>query len=544
MKLDKDTLIKEHFWVLLFLSLFLVVVSLIFLLTTASSAIAEQEKKFTDQKKNLKSISDGQPKNAEWSKSYETRFVAAEAQEKKIWDHAWREQANLSTWPTNMPKEQLDLLQKHRFYDPIQEVGIRATYADASNYKQQAYDLYRIVAPTQFNAALRWINEWKLNPPTSEDMWLAQEDLWVQRGLLQIIRETNERLAALKETKAVNERQKVFSNSSWILDLTLAEAGGKPSLKYTLVNNSNRRQVLPVTFEVLFGDVPYTLEVSGEPLAPGQSFSQTVSLPVQFANARSLKSAKQLYDWRTVPVKRVDHVELAYNSSRTGQSTLQPPLRYKPPETPASDPNAAGGQGMQVGKGGGAGATDTSVTENGLNRNRYIERSEQVRRMPIAISVVIDQYHIQDFLAAVANSPLRVQTTQWQWQRFRDDIKPPETDQPTTGQPTTAPSAPIPPPAPGPKGVGKAGPPSSEMQLGPGRDEGDAAKRMQAGKPRTPQGLPVSVQPASSAATTAAAEEQEWDLVTLAVYGVASLYEKYPPPDPAATAAAGETKTP
>jgi hypothetical protein len=541
MKLDKETLIKEHFWFLLGLATFLVVLSLIFLLTTASSAIEEQEKKFKSQKSELERIGKSEPKNAEWKKSYETRFEAAEAQEKKIWEQAWLDQASMFTWPQNMPKEHLEVLTKLRFYDPIVDGAIRTNYAHDSNYKQQAIDLYSIVPPTQIKAGLRWVEEWKY--PSSEEMWLAQEDIWVQRGLLQIIRETNDRLATLNEIKSVSNKEKTFGNRAWILDLALVDVGGKPGIKYNLVNNSQRRQVLPVSFTIHFGELPYVLEVHGEPLSPGKSIGESKALPVQFANARELKNVSQLFDWRTVPVKRLDRVEMGHHSSRTAETPLQPPLQYKPGEGAAADPQpAVGAQPNVGGKMPGmspSGGTDASLTDNKLGRNRYIERSEQVRRMPVAMAVVIDQAYMQDFLAAVANSPLRIQTTQWHWQRFHDDIKPPDLDAPPSATPGTPPAPAAPRPAP-PTGKGGGLPVPQLEGARPERDEGESGRRQRFGQPRPGQAFlpgPQTYSPAS----TAAAEEQEWDLISLAVYGIATLYERYPPATAAAPAGSPQT---
>src|SRR5262249_24000315 len=448
-----------------------------------------------------------------------------EAQEKKIWEHAWKDQESLFTWPDGIPQEQLDVLNKLRFYDSIDST-IRTTYADG-RYKSQVNELYAVVQPkvVQLGAGLRWVSQWASLPPTSEDMWLAQEDLWVQHGLLQIIRDTNDLLAALKVEKTVNERQKVFSNANWVLELTLAPVNGKPGIKYKLHNNSKRRQVLPVTFQVEYASVKDLLEVQGEPLAPGKSISGERALEVQFSSARELTSARQQFDWRTVPVKRVDQIVMAQNSSRTAQSPLKPPLRFKAPEAAAGGDEtrpSSSDDAPMPGRPGASGATgrpDVSMTENKLYRNRYIECSEQVRRMPVALAVVIDQAHMQDLLAAVANSPLRIQTTQWHWSRFHGDIKPVDLESSpdgTPGPPVVGGKAPAAPPT-------LSRPPSSE------RDDVDPGKGRPAfmGAPRPGQGF-FPGREVFSSASTAVADEQEWDLVELAIYGIASLYERYP----------------
>ena len=56
------------------------------------------------------------------------------------------------------------------------------------------------------------------------------------------------------------------------------------------------------------------------------------------------------------------------------------------------------------------------------NKDRYIDVTDQVRRMPVALVLVIDQMFIQDALAAYANSTLRFQVTQFHWTRFRGTL--------------------------------------------------------------------------------------------------------------------------
>src|SRR5262249_25084291 len=56
------------------------------------------------------------------------------------------------------------------------------------------------------------------------------------------------------------------------------------------------------------------------------------------------------------------------------------------------------------------------------NRKGYLEVTQQVRRMPVGIVVVVDQSYLQDVLLAFANSPLRFQITQVTWTRFRGTL--------------------------------------------------------------------------------------------------------------------------
>src|SRR5439155_142408 len=56
------------------------------------------------------------------------------------------------------------------------------------------------------------------------------------------------------------------------------------------------------------------------------------------------------------------------------------------------------------------------------NKLRYLEVTDQVRRMPVALSVVLDGAFIQDLLVQFTNSPIRFHVTQAVWQRFRGTV--------------------------------------------------------------------------------------------------------------------------
>ena len=79
------------------------------------------------------------------------------------------------------------------------------------------------------------------------------------------------------------------------------------------------------------------------------------------------------------------------------------------------------------------------MTPNGIDRDRYIDVGSQdrsggdkiyiVRRLPVALVLVLDQEYISDVLTALANSYLRIQTTQVHWQHLpTGTVKPPQPD--------------------------------------------------------------------------------------------------------------------
>jgi hypothetical protein len=166
------------------------------------------------------------------------------------------------------------------------------------------------------------------------------------------------------------------------------------------------------------------------------------------------------------------------------------------PAMPAGPATPAGPGGMS-----GTGATGASgpsaVTDvNQLNRNRYLSVTGQCRHLPLGVVVIVDQAHIHDFLASLADSPLRVQITQVLLQHARgiSPPAPPSTDM--------GPMGPM-----GPLGTGGKGEPRGERPpfrppMGPGGPMGGS------GQPGV-------------------GEAEDPNLVELTVYGIAALFERF-----------------
>src|SRR5262249_24124338 len=144
-----------------------------------------------------------------------------------------------------------------------------------------------------------------------------------------------------------------------------------------------------------------------------------------------LARVEQVFDARTVPLKRIDALVLGFTDSRATSEgntpqTLKlpnPPFSYKEDVDPSAgqpkDPNApapgatpAGAPPVGVrpaviplpGTGTALGPKKTDYGGGSLlavadgNKKRYIEVKEQFRRIPVGIVVIIDQTQIQDML--------------------------------------------------------------------------------------------------------------------------------------------------
>src|SRR5262249_53408471 len=85
---------------------------------------------------------------------------------------------------------------------------------------------------------------------------------------------------------------------------------------------------------------------------------------------------------------------------------------------PAGAPGGPGGE-----RGGAGGAADAAqgpkMPGNGyFDRNRYLFVTDESRHLPFAITLTVDQSHLHEILVALANSPLRIQTTQVEFRRL------------------------------------------------------------------------------------------------------------------------------
>ena len=610
MKVDKEVLLKQHFWLLLILVVVLPLVCLLILWTSASAKVEDAEKTVKGVEQKLTNIT--APKNQKFEDVLKEKDQKVDAQKTKIWEAAWKDQADMFTWPESL--EGADKLKQMYFGDPM-IVDWRMDYYKKNPYQAQYDSNIEIVLPVkdpttgqvQFQGGPEAVvpvslkGEFGQRPPDADELWFLQEDLAIQRELLRIIKDTNDMIAtfrkvpgAVKTDKSKGEiDHQVFTNSEFKLDLALAEEKGTKVFRCVLTNISNRRQALSnIPFIVYVKGLQdfQIFNADGEPLAPNASVAvkhkekdteKDWVLQTQSGNLQGevLQGVMQVYDWRTAPIKRIDKVAMGISSSRTA-GPLLPPLFEKAAEpAPVLGGDMGGGpggaQGNQPGMermgrmagemarggfGGGGGSADK--TKNGLEKKRYLSVSKQVRRMPVALAIVMDQAHIQDFLTVAANSKLRIQTTQVYWQRFHDDIKPTFKDEgdPQEAKPGEELPGRRPPSSTGRGGMaGKGAMMDRPGMASPGGNigamMGTMQKRMQMARmgmgmgmrgkgmgmemgggdfprgsmPRAGMTMPAGSAYAPQAAPDTIEPEEESSLVHLAFYGIVSLYERYPP---------------
>jgi len=614
MKLDKETLVKQRFWILLGVFVPLVLIVLLVLSASVSGKIADERKAFEDSQKALSGINN--PKNVKFIEILNKKKTTLSDQKDVVWKDAWQTQDGMMSWPKFSTPGMQQQLTRAYFGEEIPDRD-RRYYGDTA-YKEYVPEVYRELqdhlSPVElkdgWDRLFRYVGKedergkWHTTPPTTEECWLAQEDVWVQRELALVIKSALDALAKFKPAGTAPKvegavTQYRLQNTNWELNLVLERNEARQlvvSPKSTLKNiNAAKRTLLlgrgkqpGVKLRLQQGGIRADVVIEGEPVAWDKTAEFKKTTRIDNLDPSKPLDVEQVFDWYTSPIKRIDDIQLSYRSHRI----FNLPLTFRQigkkeeavAEAPAASSSAGpgmpgmpggssmGGPSPMQGLGGkGPGGSDKVVngTPNGLDRDRYIEVTNQVRRMPVAIVTVLDQAYIEDVLTAFANSRLRIQTTQSHWQHVHD-IKPSVSDDNSSDQPGSSDDnrrTPMPgmsspggrssPVQGGPAGAGSKFPPMGGSMGGPPKG-GSAIGAIPGpdGRPKGssagPAGMPMSKPGGNTApampgmkggpssksgfpdpsADLAEGDEDDPNLVELVVYGIASLYERFPPPKP------------
>jgi hypothetical protein len=487
---DKDKLIKHHFWILLGLALVLVPVVLSGVWMGVAEATSKQAQVVESKKKSLTSQ---QPKGGDYIEEQEKQRKALDGSKSEVWKVNAEPQSDLIKWPRALAS-----LDKLYFGEPLPKEDDYTNFKRSDVYLNEFEEMVQLVKPTELAGGWEKIMKtvrFGQKVPSNEDCWLALEDLCIQREMLECVKAVNKLLATFwNETaqaeKELNEYFKPMDGESvhrfvspyWYLDLAVSRAaqgkGNEFNVRGRLTNNSHRRlNIGRIDFLVSMSEGrPTPLSVEGQFLGVGQS--------IEFKDKRiqgnvakpTVVAVEQKLDSRFVPVKRIERIALGYHSHRTADKPLvmgavseeekkKGPAAAPPPEADANAPPPV------------AGAAPPEFSNSGIPRLRYLTVTKQVRRMPIGIVMIVDQAHVQDVLRAFANSRLHFQTTQLHLTRYRQS--------------------------------------------------GSGAFVTPAPAANTGGGLPVF--PGGGSAAASGGEDTNTNLVEVALYGLASIYERYPP---------------
>ncbi len=591
-KLTAADLKKHHYWILAGVAPLFALLAALFLWLNVGDAVAKSAAATDAAVKDVAAV---QPKGKlAIDVDYPKQEGVLNEQKKKLWEKNYDAQKAMFVWPKNdrlkglekrYPKfgQKMPEGREDEALDQIRKIEV---------YEKAYEDLAAEVKPTAFaggswRGLLRYVSNWTEKIPTDKQLWLALEDLWVQRGLLLPVNDINAAAGRFDRQKPADGQtddplKRTFVSRLWKLEMDVPKqaTGGQRLITCKLTNTTDRLQALgagnemrllltlaPGAPEVLYRIqaplVPanQTVEVqvqTGEKDAPDRAKRKADKKLVEFpASVRNhgvpagleptgVLAVRQVLDERNAPVRRIDALVMGGRAKDARHSTaeMKAPKWYPseaaapaaaaapggevaaggggmPGRAAGGMPGGGGGFGGMVAGAGGAGGGPFGVLD--ANKERYIDVTDQVRRMPVALVLVVDQMFVQDALAAYANSPLRFQVTQYHWTRFRGALD--------TGGSATA-GSPFGPPA---GGGGSFGPPSGG---GGSLDSGELAGGAGPGGPPAGYG--------GGAGGPAGAEDQQVTsgLVELSLYGIVTLYEKYEAPAAAGTPADPAPATP
>jgi len=375
---------------------------------------------------------------------------------------------------------------------------------------------------------IRYVPSWNVNADISEEAWMAQEDLWVQKEIYRLIRTANNYVADMKlvgKPAHGKGQAAAFRNPYYELRLELVSDN---KAKVTIKNLRNRRQKLEVNFRVRFNEntkLPEDrIHIEGEPLDPEGTVDKnrkptdllTKEIDLGAGPPRTgIYACSQILTWETAAVRRIDHIaigsmaveDMAVNNRVFPDGTRPLVLKKEEEIAAGGQPGEAGPPRNPFGPPPGqAGLINVMLTANGLIKDRYLDVTDQSRRIPIGIAVIVDQAHIDRVLTAFDNSRFRFLLNQVLLNRYPTTLRPnlPNKDDPTA--PGAVPGA-APPPRFGGGEGGGGGLFQPRVPLGPGPGAG--------GQPGQPAG--------------GGGDEELEGNVELVLYGTMTLYQRFPP---------------
>jgi hypothetical protein len=476
-KFDKDAMMKQKFWILLGVFALLWLICLPFVVVNAGGPIDVAKKDYDAAK--LAIGKNTRPKNdfflPPWEKYGETFTKHKNEVWKIAWNgdkpsetlangqQPWRGQGGMYVWP----EDQGHPLNSILFYpDSPFELRLRDWYKTKDAYGKQFANLrlelqsdgtppVKGQPPPGLLGAVAFKGNYDsvgyntvMNPidfddsahqrtPDAEECWLAQEDFWVKRELLYVVRDALSmaaRLAPAADAKAKEDApvtdakdakdakvlgRQVFRNASWEVTLVFDkdEKGQlriSPDSRIKNIHVSHREQMLgnpavPIDgafFRIHQGEsAGRTFHFEGEKVPWDKERPLGGDAGYQLSSIDPTKPVEleQVFDRGDTPIASIEEIRIPYVSNRNANRPLvaAPPKRFGKTEavadktktatdssssaTPGLAPPMAGGGGGMIGMmrpggqgalgGGGTSSTGAAQASTDLTPNIGLDRA-------------------------------------------------------------------------------------------------------------------------------------------------------------------------
>lgn len=213
--MDKlQPIIKHHFWIVFALASILPPVA--WWLTT-SELSAEISERTSSLDSIYSGIANGQnAPNDDWTNGVNQLIAIRTEANRLALDRLWTAQNELMVWPPNVSKWMVNCPYRGEIEDARIKQILPDLYRD--DYEREVRRVWLIPQPiddktTRIDPGLKQkvvfpyqamprteASKWRLLPPTWQEIWNAQEDLWLLTEILEAVRNTNESTSSITDS--------------------------------------------------------------------------------------------------------------------------------------------------------------------------------------------------------------------------------------------------------------------------------------------------------------------------------------------------------
>ncbi|HYT93923.1 MAG TPA: hypothetical protein VEL76_34710, partial [Gemmataceae bacterium] len=177
--------------------------------------------------------------------------------------------------------------------------------------------------PPSNNRVFHWVEKWERGDrgrdDISEEVWLAQEDLWIYRELFRLVKKANDYVANFEQIEGGKPGDAKFVGENPYLKIALSlEGDDKKQVKIQLTNKLNSLQPLTSQFAVQLTpggeykvlkplDAPALLPAGPDAKGKDSSEEKTLDLRVAYP-VKGIYGVRQVLTWETAAVKRIDQI--------------------------------------------------------------------------------------------------------------------------------------------------------------------------------------------------------------------------------------------
>jgi hypothetical protein len=318
MRVDKEVLIKQHFWILLGLFLILWFVCVALIKTSAADIGDKAKTEFKTARDNIKGAESKPAKNDSFNKPWNEYGAAYKNQKEKVWSDAWQVQKDMFDWPSSersplnrlqYPDDEIKFLERTEYRETLWKSQFPKLETDVApvEFAGGPAGFVRIMMPAPVAGAATtnpivtpgagggnpgllsatnaggaatpppvaavssdvWDSFWQ-RVPTQEECWLAQEDFWTKRELLHIIREAVAGVARFKETTEDKDKdmpegivgRNHFVSELWDIDFMIEHKPGQwfISDRSTIKNVHPAGRTVPLSASPTSGGIHFVVK--------------------------------------------------------------------------------------------------------------------------------------------------------------------------------------------------------------------------------------------------------------------------------------------